>query len=113
MKSLNLNVVVLLLSNYPSPPPRGRGPQFEPRRSPRATRRGLSRQGGASTRASLPHLRNHPEGLLPARHPLHVVERVPERFGPFFSRRDRRVRREGDVLQTEERMVDERRLLGH
>src|SRR5437667_8089682 len=53
---------------------------------------------------ALPHLRNHPERLLAARHPLHVVEGVPERFRPVLPRRPRRVRRECHVLQPEERV---------
>src|SRR6266542_4586292 len=61
----------------------------------------------------LPHLRDHPEGLVAPRHPLHVVEGVPEGLGPVLPGRPRRVRREGDVLEAEERMVDERRLLDH
>src|SRR5438132_6795894 len=59
--------------------------------------------------APLPHLRNHPERFLPARHPLHVVEGVPERFRPVLRRRPRRVLRESHVLQPEERVVDEGR----
>src|SRR3989304_7553073 len=62
---------------------------------------------------ALPQLGDDPEGLLAPRHPLDVVESVPEGLGPVFPGRPRRVRRERHVLETEERVVDERRLLDH
>src|SRR5262245_20112006 len=61
----------------------------------------------------LSQLGDDPERLVAARHPLDVVEGVPEGLGPVLPGRPRRVRREGDVLEAEEGMVDERRLLHH
>src|SRR5260370_15013546 len=61
----------------------------------------------------LSKLGNDPERLVPSRDPLDIVERVPESLGPVLPGRPRRVGREGDVLQAEERVVDERRLLHH
>src|SRR6266511_4690654 len=61
----------------------------------------------------LSQLGNDPERLVAARHPLDVVEGVPEGLGPVLPGRSRRVRRERDVLEAEERMVDERRLFHH
>src|SRR3989442_9071375 len=61
----------------------------------------------------LPQLGDDPERLVAARHPLDVVEGVPESLGPVLPGRPGRVGREGDVLEAEERVVDERRLFHH
>src|SRR5712691_10522415 len=61
----------------------------------------------------LSQLGDDPERLVASRHPLDVVEGVPESLGPVLPGRSCRVRSERDVLEAEERMVDERRLFHH